>query len=61
MMYRINTECIACGRRFRSCPIECIYPGDGKYEIDQENTSNVEPATLSARSAQLSQRSNYKA
>ena len=35
-MYRIGTECIACGRCFRYCPLECIKPGDEKYEIDQE-------------------------
>lgn len=34
-MYRINQECIACGRCFRNCPIGCIVPGDEKYEIPQ--------------------------
>ena len=35
-MYIINQECIACGRCFRNCPLGCIYPGDEKYEINQE-------------------------
>ena len=35
-MYRINQECIACGRCFRNCPLRCIVPGNEKYEIDQE-------------------------
>lgn len=35
-MYVIGSECIACGRCFRNCPMECIYPGEEKYEIDQE-------------------------
>ncbi len=34
-MYVIGTECIACGRCFRNCPLGCIEPGDEKYEIDQ--------------------------
>ena len=35
-MYRIGNECIACGRCFRNCPIECMEPGDEKYEINQD-------------------------
>ena len=35
-MYRIGNECIACGRCFRNCPIECIGPGDEKYELNQD-------------------------
>ena len=35
-MYRIGNECIACGPCFRNCPIECIEPGDEKYEINQD-------------------------
>lgn len=34
-MYVIGSECIACGRCFRNCPMECIHPEDEKYEIDQ--------------------------
>lgn len=35
-MYVISTECIACGRCFSNCPLSCIFPGEEKYEIDQE-------------------------
>lgn len=35
-MYVIGKECIACGRCFKNCPVECIYPGEEKYEIRQE-------------------------
>ena len=33
MYYIISSECIACGRCEKACPVGCIVPGDGQYEI----------------------------
>lgn len=36
MAYRINDDCISCGACESECPVEAIFEGDGKYEIDPE-------------------------
>ena len=35
MAYKITDACISCGACAAACPVQCIAPGDGKYEIDQ--------------------------
>ncbi|AAM24188.1 DUF362 domain-containing protein [Caldanaerobacter subterraneus] len=32
----ITEECISCGACAAECPVDAIYEGDGKYEIDPE-------------------------
>ncbi|MBQ7060695.1 MAG: 4Fe-4S binding protein [Clostridia bacterium] len=36
MAYKITDACIACGACAAECPMEAIYEGDGKFEIDPE-------------------------
>ena len=36
MTYVISGECIACGRCFNNCPIQCIAPDGDQYQIDQD-------------------------
>lgn len=36
MAYKITDDCISCGACVGECPIEAIYEGDGKYEIDAD-------------------------
>ena len=36
MAYKITDKCISCGACAASCPVECIQPGDGKYEINPD-------------------------
>lgn len=36
MAYRITDSCIACGSCAGVCPMQAIYEGDGKYEINPE-------------------------
>ncbi len=36
MAYKITDKCISCGACAASCPVECIKPGDGKYEINPD-------------------------
>ena len=36
MAYKIPDECISCGACAAECPLEAIFEGDGKYEIDPD-------------------------
>ena len=36
MAYKITEDCIGCGACAAECPVEAIYEGDGKYEIDAD-------------------------
>lgn len=36
MAYRITDECIGCGACAADCPVEAIFEGDGKYEINED-------------------------
>ena len=36
MAYSINTDCISCGACADECPVDAIFEGDGKYEIDPD-------------------------
>lgn len=36
MAYIISKDCIACGACAENCPVEAIYEGDGKFEIDAD-------------------------
>ena len=36
MAHVINDDCITCGQCEPECPVECISPGDDKYEIDAD-------------------------
>ena len=36
MAFKISEECIMCGACAGNCPVEAIYEGDGKFEIDAE-------------------------
>ena len=36
MAYKITDKCISCGACAASCPVECIAPGDVKYEINPD-------------------------
>ncbi|MBR2722329.1 MAG: 4Fe-4S binding protein [Clostridia bacterium] len=36
MAYKITEDCISCGSCADACPVEAIYEGDGKYEIDPD-------------------------
>ncbi|HBT50359.1 ferredoxin [Caldanaerobacter subterraneus subsp. tengcongensis MB4] len=36
MAHYITEECISCGACAAECPVDAIYEGDGKYEIDPE-------------------------
>lgn len=46
MALYISSECIACGRCFKDCPVNCIFAGDGQYEID--NNKCVECGTCTS-------------
>ena len=34
MAYVISDSCVACGACVVGCPVEAIYEGEGKYEIN---------------------------
>ncbi|MDR1392216.1 MAG: 4Fe-4S binding protein [Clostridiales bacterium] len=34
MAYEISDACISCGECAKQCPVSCIKPGDGKYDIE---------------------------
>ena len=36
MAYKISDACIECGACAAQCPVECIKPGAGKYEIEAD-------------------------
>ena len=36
MAYKISDDCVACGACAEVCPMDAIFEGDGKYEIDAE-------------------------
>ena len=36
MAYKISDACISCGACAAECPVEAIYEGDGKFEIDAD-------------------------
>ncbi len=36
MAYKITDDCVSCGACAGECPVEAIYEGDGKYEIDAD-------------------------
>ena len=36
MAYKISDDCIACGACAADCPVEAIYEGGGKFEIDAD-------------------------
>ncbi len=36
MAYKISSECISCGACAAECPVEAIFEGDGKYEINPD-------------------------
>lgn len=36
MAYKITDECISCGACASECPVDAIFEGDTKYEIDAD-------------------------
>ena len=36
MAFKITDECISCGACAASCPVEAIFEGDTKFEIDAD-------------------------
>lgn len=36
MAYKITDACVACGSCADACPMEAIFEGDGKYEINAD-------------------------
>ena len=36
MAYKITDACISCGACASECPVECIFQGDTKFEINKE-------------------------
>lgn len=36
MAYKITDKCVSCGACAASCPVNCIEPGDSKYEINPD-------------------------
>ncbi len=36
MAYKITDACVACGACAGACPMDAIYEGDGKFEINAD-------------------------
>lgn len=36
MTHKINSDCISCGACQPECPVDAIFEGNGKFEIDPE-------------------------
>ena len=40
MAYSINADCISCGACADECPVDAIFEGEERYEIDPEKCIN---------------------